>query len=165
MLKKINIYLTFEKQVIKMKSKYAVLEALFITILITTTALISAGVAYAWKYGKSYKVILTAKVKTKRTDKGDKVEWGAGVFDWNKDDGVEYVKEYYEFKILPVKNHWWINADQGWFPRSGYAYGSVHYDYKYYYDIGYLEKARTYMKGHTLAYGEEGKLTVTTTVP
>ena len=62
MLKKINIYLTFEKQVIKMKSKYAILEALFIIVFIATTALISAGAAYEWKYGESYKVILTAEV-------------------------------------------------------------------------------------------------------
>ena len=85
-----------------MKSKYAILEALFITILITTTALISAGAAYKWKYGKSGKVILTAEVYIKpATEYGDYVKWGAGVFDYNEDDGVEYVKEFYRFELLP----------------------------------------------------------------
>jgi len=91
------------------------------------------------------------------------VKWGAGVFDWNEDDGIEYVKEYYKFDLLPSYDTWWVNIKQGWFPRDGYAYGEVHYEYEDYYHVGYVAKARTYMKGYTESYGEEGELTVTTT--
>jgi len=78
-----------------MKTKYAILEALFIVVLITTTALISAGAAYKWKYGNSGKVILTCE--TYVASDGKYTQWSSGIYDWNENNGIEYVRLYYKF--------------------------------------------------------------------
>ncbi len=149
-----------------MKSKYAILEALFITILITTTALISAGVAYKWKYGESYTVVLTAEVEAYRTDKADEVSWEAGIHDRPEIEGVECVCMYRGFYIIVNGTNAADSYEHGWLPApDGFNYdcdGHIHREADYPYAKGYVKKAVTYMIGKTKNYGYEGDLTVST---
>ena len=137
-----------------MKSKYAVLEALFITIFITTTALISAGAAYKWKYGDSGKVILTCE--TYVSSDGKEAQWGSGIYDWNENDGIEYVSLYYKFKyVINGESH---TFREGYWPgQNSWAYGEAYRASGATFRVE-IDKAITIMKGWTKKYGFEGRL-------
>ena len=137
-----------------MKSKYAILEALFITILITTTALISAGAAYKWKYRDSGKVILTCE--TYVSSNGKEAQWGSGIYDWNENDGIEYVRLYYKFiYVVNGRSH---TFKWGYEPsENSWAYGDAYHASGAVFRVK-IDKAITIMKGWTRKYGFEGRL-------